>query len=698
MIRASARLACAVLALALGGFAAGCGADDFSDDAFGVMDLAPYLDGGVNAVPLQSEAQIGYVKGDKVEYYDFGVVPALTDPLTGEPTGARVQSMYFLFDAAGNPLFSEPRRESRGGADWMKGGKNVLDPNPKEFAKGSPEADAQKKLAYPVRLRDPAIDPRRGTNDYQRPIIDFFPGDITPSKPFYTGLWEIVEVTVPDGYTPDSIKSWKTLKRAIEGGSFKPRRTEKAINCPVTDERTSVVTGVSNRPIRHPVIELWYKRKLGFCYLANGWETLGNDDGHLYPANSDNSRLDTFDVNRIKVGSEEGKTGRTELAVPVQDLFIPAHIVPNQDPTRTSTRVRMVKNAVSDAKPRHTEADPPGYTPIFWMWDFVVPSDYVLGTVTSLAQVYSFPAGPRDNRLIIRNYPVRGTITPCSIGKNPSDNLCHEEDVVPDPDQRIITVMDGDKLDAASRTWTFKGGGFTTADLNKHLRVTGAENPDTNIEQPITAVKSATEIVTDSALVFINETLDPAKVKATVFDKMKERKTDKADPRCALEQLECNKESCSCDAPAVGYGKVCGPGLARCKEDKDKFSEFGYTCFPAPVAGNKGFCYVGCNARTPNKTKNEEGQPYRDSRCKDLPNYRCLGFSRTPAEHRFCLKIDCDLADNDPESKQCEALAQPLDPDDPTVLKPDEIDIAKGQVCQDWGLTLCAWNEDYEPK
>src|SRR5439155_2731731 len=98
------------------------------------------------------------------------------------------------------------------------------------------------------------------------------------------------------------------------------------------------------------------------------------------------------------------------------------------------------------------------------------------------------------------------------------------------------------------------------------------------------------------------------------------------DEACTKQGLECNPQSCFCDAPFVGYGKACGPGIAQCSPARDALSDNGYTClFPSG-----GFCYIRCKPGDVNDhaAENTGKKPteFLDSRCRSMPGYRCLGY------------------------------------------------------------------------
>jgi hypothetical protein len=594
--------------------ATGC-KEEFSDDAFGVLDLSSVYDGGTRTnpargLPKQIAPTIGFIDGEQVEYYDFGVVPAQVDDATGKPIAVTVQPMYFFFTPDGYPLFSTPVRETRDGTDWIKGGKGVLNPNPIDFCAGVP-ADKQKtdpcfrrnmeekKKPYPVRARDPLLDPIRKVPDFQRPIVDVSPADDFGSST-YTGFWEIWEVTAPSGYEPDSIKHFDTLRSAVDSGKFKQRRTQKVINCPIIDERTQILRGVTDRPTPHPRIELWYKRKMTFCFLANGWETMGNDKGELLYSNSDADRVDTFDVARLTVG--EGKVKQTRLVVPVGQAYAPA-IFTSDAPGNIPNVTRVLDNLLTRAIPRRHVADAGGYTPVRWMWDVVVEKDYRQGALTSidaLDSTQSLPQGAFANPFFpeVRNIPLRGVATRCGYppveGRNPP--VCGKE--VPNPADATMKIVDA-----------------------------------------------------------------------------------RGDKTCTALGLECNKDTCFCDAPFVGFGQVCGAGIAQCSPEKDALSETGYGCFPA----FGGYCYLACNPSTMNTRApdnvGKRANQLRDSRCKDVPGMVCLAYNGGG----LCLKL-CDL--NISEGNQCTATVPVEDMSQ---------DLGKGQECQDYGLEVCAWPDTYTP-
>jgi hypothetical protein len=616
----------AVLTVAIACFVSGCG-EDFSDEAFGVLDLAPiYGDAASRVDPTEGVPQEilvsgGFLNGDSAEYYDFGMVAFKSDA-NGTPLAASVRPMYFFFGSDDAPLFSPPVREARDVGDVMRGGRQVLNPNPRDFCADVPLAERaqnpcternrlEKLKPYPTRLRDLLIDPVRGSADYQRPIVDVTPADLRPGASQYTGFWEIVEITAPRGYQPDSIKHADTLRRAIADGKFKQRRTGKVIDCPMLDERTYVVTGVTDRPIPRPRIELWYRRKLASCYLMHGWETLGNDQRQLFFANSDNDRVDTFDVDRLSVG--EGTRAASELQVPLSRAYVPT-IYTYDGIGNPPDLTYVADNLLTDAKPRHFRSDPPGYSPIRWMFNLPSPPDYegpyeyqskALKSVSQVDQTIVLPQRSRgaSGGLVVKNLGLRGTFAKCGYPEL-TDRL--NEYTGEHPCGRLLP------------------------------------NPDNPAQQ-----------IVDS----------------------------KGDPKCNALGLECNKFSCNCDLPFVGYGQVCGPASAQCGFEKDPLSDQGFFCFP-PWGG---FCHLRCDARADKNLYVDENMgkkptEFIDSRCKELPGYQCLALG---SRLGICLKF-CDQ--NIDDLNQCSAVT-------PVDSKPTDIGV--GQTCQDWGVQVCTWPENY---
>lgn len=609
------------LSVALGS-TTGCD-EKYFDDKLGVLDLSTTYPGGTvtdpaAGIPTDLPARTGYIEGQLAEIYDFGEVPAIRN-VRGEPTGVRVMPMYFFFNEDGAPLFSRPMRELRDGTDWMKGGHDVLNANPKDFCEGiEPAPDPshpcqvenakQRGNSYALRARDRWADPNRGnSDDYQRPIIDLIRGDDDPPRAQYTGLWEIVEVTVPNDYQVDAIKSQKTLDQAIADGKFSKRATGKVINCPLIDERTAVGRGVTSRNVFFPRIELWYRRQLAFCFLGHGWEALGNGQGALYGAGQDDARLDTFDVVRTKVG------GGTELSVTVGRVYDPATFTTNDNTGDIDIAKRFADNTLIEQRPLpHRATDPyTGYTPMRWAFLVPAPLDYVRATWKSVKDIDPSKALTEG---IVNNVIVRGVAVPCSY-----------------PEENVKPFVDRD--------------GFV------RVRQCG---------------KKVFQGPVDTG------TVDPL-----------------GDPRCNAEKdpfnpkdrpLECNPDTCFCDAPFVGFGQACRTGVTNCSPLADKFAPYGYRCFP-PGAG---FCQRACSPfdSNPREGENEDKEAHEliDTRCGALPGFYCIGGLMT------CLKF-CNLNVSDPN--QCSARLKVGDM---------ERETHEGMICQNFGIGVCAWPDTYTPQ
>ena len=604
---AAVRPAVAVLLVTTSAFFAACD-EKYHDDAFGVLELDRGGEGRARAasVPDSIDAQKGWEKGQQAEYYDFGPVTTFVSGETGFPTAARANAMYFFFTKDGRPLMSPPLREKRDGTDHIRGGHDVRNVNPKDFcaAIGSDQVGCNalnieaRRRPYADRFREFVADPLRGgSRDYQRPIVDVTPAD--NDADLYTGLWEVMAVYVPDDYDPDAVKHKKTLDRAIEAGDFRLESTNKVINCPLLDERTAVPTGVTDRATFHPLIEVWYRRKLSFCFLANGWQTLGKPSGDRYTAAQIKAEgMDTFDVSRTSVGS--GKAEKQILVVPVGKAYEPNVFFSNNKNGFSETRIG--NQVLATGQP-----GVPGYTPIRWMWDVIVQGEFVRDAFKDEGQLDADQLYPRS---VVHNLATRGVAVPCSL-------------------PRILQSVPG------------RGD---------------VEQCGVQVDDPLGRPKK----VIDSS----------------------------NDPACTKLGLECNRDTCFCDNPPVGFGQRCGSSIARCSEEADEISEKGYTCFPSRL----GFCYVGCDPREKNslgkQNEGREPQDFVDSRCGSRRGYSCFSVGA----RGICLKF-CDENILDTETyKQCKTDAEITNP--VTEMK-ETVDLGQGQMCQNFGVQICSWPDDF---
>jgi len=525
-------------------------------------------------------------------------------------------------------LFGTPRHDVICGL----GGKDVLDPNPASGAK--------KDVPYSVRTR--------GTlGSFQRPIIDRLQHNAD-----YTGLWEIWEVTAPDGYEVDDIKSYATLSKALDdsGSGFSARRTKRVINCPVLDDRQYVTPSPLYYGTPHPRIELWYRTKQGSCFLADGWRTLADDAGNLIKAgaSSDSRRLQMFDTISYTIGSGEG--ARTTIVAPVSKMFIPTAYVAALD-TRAPTQLRYSNDNVTDVMPRNTEADPPGYRPIRWLWDLQVPQDppYKPATYKSVAQMDPVAM---INRLgpFTKNFPTIGLNVPCTLG---GDNA----------------VCDA---------------------LNHAPGV------------PLTCVKQfviARSPLDGSAISGVQDEAGGPRC-----DVPQGRFGEFCAPAIAGCQFDVNDKTPGPDYDFVTTNKMANGGTLT----------GGYTCQPNTNTG--GYCVLRCDSDASSsdskdteeisvKYKGPDGQEKidkgkymaYDKRCGNLPGYKCLNPTGTvPTTQRVCLR-SCD--GGKPDTFNDVYCAIPMNEAINDRVGAQNVQL--GQKCSTRGLTGasgCQWDPAYEPR
>jgi len=82
----------------------------------------------------------------------------------------------------------------------------------------------------------------------QHNIVDVRPGDAG-----YSDLWQVVMVTVPDGYAPDSMKS----AADVTSSGFEMTMTAIFVNCPIISEGTELEGG-------EPLVQGWYRDEAVF--------------------------------------------------------------------------------------------------------------------------------------------------------------------------------------------------------------------------------------------------------------------------------------------------------------------------------------------------------------------------------------------------------------------------------------------------
>ncbi len=415
--------AAASLAVLAATATSGCSDEEFSDEYYGAIDLAPYFFDGstpsapTTGLPVNVRPLRGWMNGQRAEYYDFGLVNHVRRRSTAGATLREADysvphPMYLFYDVNGNPMFSAPDQDTRSKIWYLRGGKDV--------PRANPRGDAAKNVPYSVRVRDRKADPSRGNvSDYQRPIVDRINQNTD-----YSGLWEIYEVKDLTGsYEPDAIKSVDTLQKAIDAKKFEVNRTGLVVDCPLIDARTYVTpstmrfNAASGIEVPRPRVELWYKTKLGACFLVHGWEVIGGEDGKPYKYKQKAARVDSFDVIRYTIG--EGVAARSSVAVPVGKSYQPTVRVANQDPSARSFDLRYGSSFLTDSVPRHLASDPPGYRPIRWLWDVRVAQDppFEAGALDFRDVNKLDPAqiSARDAATTVwtKNFPLIGTAIKC---------------------------------------------------------------------------------------------------------------------------------------------------------------------------------------------------------------------------------------------------------------------------------------------
>jgi pentapeptide MXKDX repeat protein len=77
----------------------------------------------------------------------------------------------------------------------------------------------------------------------QHNVVDVVPGDSG-----YSDLWQVMLVTVPEGYQPDSI----TSRDQLDAAGFEITATDMLVNCPIVPEGTTLAGG-------EELVQGWYK-------------------------------------------------------------------------------------------------------------------------------------------------------------------------------------------------------------------------------------------------------------------------------------------------------------------------------------------------------------------------------------------------------------------------------------------------------
>jgi hypothetical protein len=201
----------------------------------------------------------------------------------------------------------------------------------------------------------------------QRPIVDHLPLQAGASD-----FLEIVVVRPPPDYRANDIKSRATLLRA--GHTLE--RTGLVVNCPLTGARAALG---GSPPAGARKVSLWYRKKSTQCILLDGGLQLGVPGGLPPPKKfitavaSDRSevRVAPGEVYLLRANAFSGADLATAIPVPKNDIFRYA--------------------------PGHAE-----YTPLCKVWDITVPSDYLVGGLTSHGDLFPVP-GFTDPRITARS-------------------------------------------------------------------------------------------------------------------------------------------------------------------------------------------------------------------------------------------------------------------------------------------------------
>ncbi len=726
--------------LCLTGLVVGCSDDEFSDEYYGAIDLAPYFFDGATperptlGLPTNIRPQRGWMNGQRAEYYDFGLVNhvrkrSTTGSTLSVPDYSLVSPIYFFFDSKGSPMFSPPTKDHRTQLWSMRGGKDVTQANP--LVPTGVGAKQDRSVPYSVRIRNRLIDPKRNTADYQRPIID-----ITNANSEYSGLWEIWEVKDLTGsYEPDAIKTRATLFGAVDAGKFSVRRTQKVIDCPLVDDRTYVhpspmrYTAYERMPpnlgpltpgpgdeVPRPRMEIWYRTKVGSCYMIHGWEALGDDQFIPYAYGSD-KRLNTFDVISFTIG--DGAAAQTTVVAPTGKMWWPTVNVANQNPmSPVGQFLRYHNDFLTDSLPRHRESDPPGYRPVRWLQDLTVDQSppYENGTYRDIKRVDPAQLAARAGGPWTRSFSIIGTAIPCGgwfDQEKCGPNLACNPD--PDPDLALADAPAGRTL--PQMTALREGGprcDVPFAEFGEYCALGVAQCLSqvplgTPQFDALTALLGAAVAGPSLLLASDGSPATPAKaaVAATATASAMPAMPSNADPNKSYS--------------GIGYA---------CNRRTGLILAGAAPTAPTPVAP-PGYCQIRCDSGASNslsgsnavyivpkltyllrggKTKDAIDVRFNlDSRCggAKMVGYTCQSpdGATTPTKQRVCMR-SCSGADTDTLTTQmCEfPLSPPAMPKDyvpgmetPMVKLGSRVEAAKftGQVCQQ---STCTWDPAHEPR
>jgi hypothetical protein len=733
----------------------GCGKAPLSDDQTGSIDLVPFyksaytdirgvlVPGATTAnpnagLPLIIAPKRGWANGVRIEYYDFGAVGHVRqrDGKGSElkaPAYANVYPMYFFFDSQGRPMFSKPAYDGRSGVWTMKGGHNPTNPTPV----APPTTDADRASYYGTvylrRPRDVLFDDGRGSSDFQRPVIDTLGNN--SADPTNTGLWEVVEITVNDrGYQPDSIKTAATIRAGLSDGRLSQRRTGRVINCPVVDERTNVIPSSMANNIPRPRVEVWYRTKLGQCYLVNGWETIGETIDESAPATDPanlrlfgtadfDKRVSTLDASSYTVGA--GQIGETQsVTAAVGKLYMPTL-------SAGSAVFRYANDDLAVALPRHKASDPGGYSPIAWLWDMNLPPapPYQAGSVRDIATVDLTTVAARDVATTVwtNNVAIIGAATACTTDADckwgMGCNLMPDDDIaatVPDAGTNVVDMMiareGGPRCDVpavgygqycargVSRCEVQSPSGGDNESRLKTIGVAVA-GPTFTVHADQKAAQAAFDTATS-----ISQGVDPKDPIRVIGA------AEQAAAMASLPGLQSTLNAANTKAAYYdGFGYT------------TDFGGYGYFCYP-PVLGTSnpptlgGFCHIRCDAGasatassvTVDLLPGDPGELMNvyagEARCGGLNmlGYKCLPTTAGyPDRERVCMRV-CNQRNtlnqsaavcSYPFNQTPDASGNPNTSFSLSKGQPARSAIV-GQACVAISSTVatCNWTPDFEPR
>jgi hypothetical protein len=202
-------------------------------DATGAVEVAPIYvfiygmnaDGTPNFV--EGQHNIVDVKPGDDGYSDLWQVMMVTVPADYEPDS--VKSAADIddagFEVTATDMFVNCPLVSAGST--LEGGEPLVQGWYKDEEVFYPDFGMNSRAAIPIYVFIHGMN-ADGTPDFvegQNNIIDAVPGDAA-----YTAFWQVTMVTVPQSYTPNSLRS----ASAVMASGFPRTTTEMIVNCPVT--------------------------------------------------------------------------------------------------------------------------------------------------------------------------------------------------------------------------------------------------------------------------------------------------------------------------------------------------------------------------------------------------------------------------------------------------------------------------------